>query len=444
MGSYQKPRGTEDIFYENIDKWHYLEALIRELCYIYNYQEIRTPLFEHTEVFKRKNDSSDMVNKEMYTFEDNGGRSLTLKPEGTAGIIRSFVENKLYNNPDLPIKLYYIAPNFRYERPQKGRMRIHHQFGVEAIGEKNPMIDAEVITLGYSLLQALGLQDLKVLINTLGDEESRENYKVALKDHFSHHIDTMCIDCQRRYQQNPLRILDCKIDKEHEAMKSIPDINDHLSNDSKVYFKTVLSNLRLLGIEYEVSNKLVRGLDYYSDTVFEVVSLNKEMGAQSTIFGGGRYDKLVEYFNGPKMSGIGFGMGIERLLVALEAEGIEVGEKEVIDLYVMPMDKKYQPEALSLTTIARSNGFAADMDYMARSLKAQFKASERNQAKVIAILGEDEVQQSKVTLKNTHTKKQVTISYFDMIQQLNDWLYPKEEKKHIHDDGCCQIQKHHH
>ena len=169
MGSYQKPRGTEDIFYENIDKWHYLEALIRELCYIYHYQEIRTPLFEHTEVFKRKNDSSDMVNKEMYTFEDNGGRSLTLKPEGTAGIIRSFVENKLYNNPDLPIKLYYIAPNFRYERPQKGRMRIHHQFGVEAIGEKNPMIDAEVITLGYSLLQALGLQDLKVLINTLGD-----------------------------------------------------------------------------------------------------------------------------------------------------------------------------------------------------------------------------------------------------------------------------------
>ena len=443
MANYQKPRGTDDIFGDEINKWHYLESLIRELCFLYHYQEIRTPMFEHTEVYKRSNDSSDMVNKEMYTFEDNGGRSLTLRPEGTAGIIRSFVENKLYNMADLPLKLFYIAANFRYERPQKGRTRIHHQFGVEVIGEKNPIIDAEVISLGFSLVSALGLQDLKVLINTLGDEQSRNDYKIALKDHFKNHIEGMCPDCQRRYEQNPLRILDCKVDKDHQAMQDLPDINDYLSAYSKTYFEQVLANLRMLGIEYEISTKLVRGLDYYSDTVFEVISENAEMGSQSTIFGGGRYDKLVEYFGGPEMSGIGFGMGLERLMVALEAEGISIGETEEIDLYVMPLDKKYQPQGLALATIARSNGFACEMDYLGRSFKAQFKASERSLAKVVAILGEDEVNNSQVTLKNTITKEQVTISYFDLASKLNSWLYEAEEEVHHHDESCTDHTHHH-
>jgi len=447
MSSYQTPRGTNDVFGDDINKWHYLEALIREVCFLYHYSEIRTPIFEHTEVFKRENDSSDMVNKEMYTFVDNGKRSLTLRPEGTAGIVRAFVEHKMYSNPDLPLKLYYISPNFRYERPQKGRMRIHNQFGVEVIGVKNPIIDAEVISLGYSVVSALGLQDLKVLINTLGDDVSRDNYRQALKEHFASYIETMCPDCQRRYQQNPLRILDCKVDKDHEAMKSVPDINDYLSEASSAYFNKVLEMLKMLGIDYEISPKLVRGLDYYSDTVFEVVSCNEDMGSQSTIFGGGRYDKLVEYYGGPQMSGIGFGMGIERLLVALEAEGIDVGTVDDTDLYIMALDPKYQQEALALATIARSNGFATEMDYQGRSMKAQFKAVDRTLAKVIAIIGEDEINNSQVTLKNTKTKEQLTISYFDMVDQLNKWIINEETVDHDNcdDENCaCHDEQHHH
>ncbi|MEA5026478.1 MAG: histidine--tRNA ligase [Erysipelotrichaceae bacterium] len=451
MTNYQTPRGTNDIFGDEINKWHYLEALIREICFLYHYQEIRTPIFEHTEVFKRANDSSDMVNKEMYSFEDNGGRSLTLKPEGTAGVVRCFVENKLYSLADLPLKVFYLSPIFRYERPQKGRMRIHHQFGVEVLGEKNPMLDAEVISLGYSTVSALGLQDLQVLINTLGDEESRANYRKALKEHFHSHLDTMCPDCQRRYEQNPLRILDCKVDKDHVAMQNLPDINDYLTPASKDYFNQVLNGLKMLGIDYEISSKLVRGLDYYTETVFEVISNNREMGAQSTIFGGGRYDKLVEYFGGPSMSGIGFGMGIERLLVALEAENITIGEPEELDLYIMALDRKYQPEALALATIARSNGFAAEMDYQGRSMKAQFKAADRTNAKIIALLGEDEVLNSKITLKNTKTKEQITLSYFDLVDQLNKWILADEHDHHEDeteqtecDENDCACHDHQH
>ncbi|MEA5018142.1 MAG: histidine--tRNA ligase [Erysipelotrichaceae bacterium] len=443
MSNYQKPRGTDDVYGSEITKWHYIEALIREICYLYRYHEIRTPIFEHTEVYKRQEDSSDMVNKEMYTFDDNGGRSLTLKPEGTAGIIRAFVENKLYNTTDLPLKLYYIAPNFRYERPQKGRMRIHYQFGVEAIGEKNPTVDVEVIFLGYSLLTALGLQDLKVLVNTLGDDESRSAYRSALKTHFKQHLASMCPDCQKRYEQNPLRILDCKVDKEHPAMLSAPEISDYLSEQAKTYFASVLNDLKLLGIDYQIEPKLVRGLDYYSDTVFEVVSCNKDMGSQATIFGGGRYDKLVEYYGGPKMSGIGFGMGIERLLVALEAEGIDVAQPHECDLYIMPLDASYQSEALALATIARSNGFTTDMDYQKRSMKAQFKAADRANAKVIAILGEDEIKSSQVTLKNTLTKDQVTVSYFDLLATLESWLVEEEDIDEPHDHENCDCTHHH-
>ena len=299
--SYQVPRGTQDILPKDISKWHRLEELIRQFCYVYDYEEIRTPIFEHTNVFKRGNDSSDMVNKEMYTFcLENSSTSLTLRPEGTAGVVRAFVEHKLYGQPDLPVKMYYVGPQCRHERPQKGRMRIFNQFGVEAIGAKDPLIDVETIALGWSFVSALGLSDLKVLINTLGDDASRAAYRQALKEHFKPEIAAMCPDCQRRYEQNPLRILDCKVDKEREIMKRAPKMEHYLNDESKAYFDAVLNGLDALGIPYEIDDRLVRGLDYYTHTVFEVVSVNEEMGAQSTVFAGGRYDGLVEYFGGPQ------------------------------------------------------------------------------------------------------------------------------------------------
>ncbi|MGB4984861.1 MAG: histidine--tRNA ligase [Erysipelotrichaceae bacterium] len=420
--NYQMPRGTQDIFGTEIDKWHIIESLAKDMCYLYNYEEIRTPVFEHTEVFARKNDSSDVVNKEMYTFTDNGGRSLTLRPEGTAGIIRSFVEHKMYGNADLPTKFYYIAPNFRYERPQKGRMRIHHQFGCEVIGAKSPIIDCEVITLGISVVKALGLKDIKVLINTLGDFESREAYKVALKAHFEQHIDTMCEDCKRRLIQNPLRILDCKIDADHQAMANAPKLTDYLNDESKAYFNQVLMTLEALGIEYEVNEKLVRGLDYYSHTVFEVVSVNGNMGSQSTLFGGGRYDNFVSYYGGPELSGIGFGMGIERLLVALEAENIILEEEKELDVYIMCLDPNNQTKALALATKVRAMGFSCDMDYQLRSFKAQFKSVDRQKAKVVFIMGEDEFANNEITLKHIASQTQIKIKEEEMLETLDELI----------------------
>jgi len=372
MANYQVPRGTQDVYEEAMDKWHYLEELIRDFTTVYNYKEHRTPVFEHSEVFNRENDSSDLVNKEMYTFQDNSGRSLTLRPEGTAGVIRSYVENKLFAQADQPYKCYYLSPNFRYERPQKGRMRIHHQFGAEIIGTKNPVVDAELILLGYSFVKAVGLNDLKVLINTLGDQLSRDAYRQALLDYFKPHLDKLCPDCERRYRQNPLRILDCKVDKDSEILKNAPHLSGYLNEESKTYFSGMLSCLDDLEIPYEVDDKLVRGLDYYAHTVFEVVSSNPDMGSQSTIFGGGRYDNLVEYFGGPSLSGIGFGMGIERLLVACESEKIAYPEEDGIDIFVMPLAAAYQRPALQVATECRANGYSTDMDFLGRSLKAQF------------------------------------------------------------------------
>lgn len=430
MSKYQLPRGTQDVFGSEMDKWIHLEKLIVSLTCIYNYKRIKTPIFEHTEVFKRENDSSDMVNKEMYTFEDGGGRSLTLRPEGTAGVIRSFVEHKMYGDPDLPVKFYYLEPNFRYERPQKGRMRMHHQFGVEVIGVKSHLIDVEIIDMGYSFLKLLGLREIKVLINTLGDIESRDNYQKALKEYFQNNIGDLCGDCQRRYLQNPLRILDCKVDKDSEQIKNAPKLSDYLSDESKEYFEKVLVGLQALDIEYQIDETLVRGLDYYGDTVFEVVSVNSDMGSQSTIFGGGRYDKFVEYYGGPQLSGVGFGMGIERLLVALESEGIEIGEKDGLDVYVMPLSSEVQDYCLQLTTTCRANGFITDMDYSLRKFKTMFNTVDRKKAKVVMIIGEDEFKKEQVTIKNINSQEQVTISVENMIDQLDSWL--SEEEYHEH------------
>lgn len=417
--SYQMPRGTQDILPNEIEKWHALEEYLQKFTTLYHYKEIRTPIFEHTDVFKRGNDSSDMVNKEMYTFE-KGSRSLTLRPEGTAGVCRSFVENKLFGSADLPVKLYYMGPMMRYERPQKGRQRIFNQFGVEVIGAKNPYLDVETIALGYSILSGLGLKDLVVQLNTLGDDESRNNYRDALKEHFSGHLDTLCGDCKRRYEQNPLRILDCKVDSEHEAMKNAPKISEYLNEESKDYFDKVKAGLDALEIPYTVEDRLVRGLDYYTHTVFEIVSINKEMGSQATLLAGGRYDGLIEYFGGPEMSGMGWALGMERILLALEAEQISITEEESIDAYVLCLSESAQLEAFKVVTMLRSHGFVSETDYLQRKFKAQFKSVERMNAKVAILIGEKDIANHTVTIKNIATQEQFVVSNDEIIDKMDE------------------------
>lgn len=430
--SYQMPRGTQDILPKDISKWHRIEELIRQFCYVYDYNEIRTPIFEHTNVFKRGNDSSDMVNKEMYTFQlENSKTSLTLRPEGTAGVVRSFVEHKMYGDSNLPAKLYYVGPMFRHERPQKGRQRIFHQFGVEVIGAKDPMLDVETIALGWSFVSALGLKDMKVLLNTLGDDESRKAYRTALKNHFKDEINHMCSDCRRRYEQNPLRILDCKVDQEKEVMKTAPNMKDYLNEESKKYFEKVCAGLEALGIPYEIDDRLVRGLDYYTHTVFEVVSVNQEMGSQSTVFAGGRYDGLVSYFGGPEMSGIGWAMGLERLIIACEAEGISLGNEDELDAYILCLDESVTVEALQITTMLRSAGFRCERDYLGRSFKAQFKSVERRNAKFAILVGEKEIENDCVVIKRTIDRTQFEVSIDNLVEKMDELT--EEEGEHHHE-----------
>lgn len=429
--AYQIPRGCQDVLPEQSYKWQALERLLREFCYLYNYDEIRTPIFEHTSVFKRENDSSDMVNKEMYTFTlENSSTSLTLRPEGTAGVVRSFVENKMYANPDLPVKLYYMGSMHRHERPQKGRYRIFNQFGVECLGNKSPFVDVECILLAFSILKGLGLHHIKVCINTLGDDESRKKYREALKKYFEPYLNDLCSDCKRRYEQNPLRILDCKVDHDKQFMKNAPKMKDYLNESSKEYFDTVLSLLDSLNIPYEIDDNLVRGLDYYTHTVFEIVSMNKDMGAQSTVLAGGRYDGLIPYFGGPKdMSGIGWALGMERILIALEAEGIELEDKPGLDAYVMCLDEEARMYAFQVLTELRAYGFRSEMDMQQRSFKAQFKAVDRSHAKVAILIGNTEKESNQLTIKNLADKSQKTIEKDDLIDYM-DQLINEDDHDH--------------
>ena len=418
---YQVPRGTQDIMGDDISLWQQAERIIRDQCARYGYQEIRTPVFEHTEVFKFQNDSSDMVTKEMYTFLDSGERSLTLRPEGTKGVIRAFVEHKLYGNPaELPAKLFYMGPMFRYERPQKGRYRQFHQFGVEAIGAKSPLLDAECIALGYDIAKAMGIKKVKILINTLGDDESRDAYRNALRDHFRPYLDELCADCKRRFELNPLRILDCKVDRDHPSFASAPAINDYLNEPSKKYFEEVLAALDDLGIPYQIDSRLVRGLDYYSNTVFEAVP-EDATGQQAAVFAGGQYDGLVEHFGGGSLPGVGFGMGIERMIdLAVEEGGIK-SETRSADVYVISMGN-VGSYALKATETLRKEGFSVETDYQGRSLKAQFKASDRLRARAIVIIGEDEYTNRLAVVKNTDTKEQVTVPIEQLTETVKGFL----------------------
>jgi histidyl-tRNA synthetase len=409
--SFQIPRGTQDILPSESSKWQYVEQIARELCRRYNYKEIRTPIFEHTELFLRGvGDTTDIVQKEMYTFTDRGGRSLTLRPEGTAAVVRSFVENKMYGDPNQPVKLYYLGPMFRYERPQSGRFRQFVQFGVEAIGSNDPAIDAEVIALAMDFYRMLGLKNIKLVINSLGDVSSRKAYREALIAHFKERIHEFCEDCQTRLQSNPLRILDCKKDREHELMKNAPSILDYLNDESRTYFEQVKSYLSKLEIPFEVDARLVRGLDYYNHTAFEIMSEAEGFGAITTLCGGGRYNGLVQEIGGPETPGVGFALSIERLLAALAAEGISLPIDEGIDCYVVALGEEAKKEAVSLVYALRNEGISVEKDYQDRKVKAQFKAADRLQAKYVLILGDDELARHVVNVKNMQTGEQVEVA----------------------------------
>ncbi len=416
-----KAKGTYDVLPTESHKWHMLEEKARQICVQFGYKEIRTPIFEYKEVFHRQNEQSDMVTKETYNFMDKGDRELTLRPEGTAGVIRSFVENKLYVETPLN-KLYYIGPNFRYERPQKGRFRQFSQFGVEAIGSNDPALDAEVIGLAYSFIQKLGLKGVRVRINTLGDNDSRAAFKAALQSHFTPHVETLCEDCKARIDKNPLRILDCKIDQNHPAVIKAPTTQDYLNDSSKTYFQSVLTYLDVAGIDYEIAPKLVRGLDYYTHTVFEIEADIEGFGAQNVLGGGGRYQSLVKELGGPDLPGIGFAFGMERLIIAMESENIHFKDDETNDVFFIAIDTQARIQALKLLFEARNQGLVADMDFVSTSFKAQLKAGLKSNAKYLGIIGESEIANKTVSLKNTNTQQQEEIPVKIAIRSLKSWL----------------------
>ena len=417
----QVPRGTQDILPEESYKWQFIEQRLYDIVKAYNYQEIRTPVFEATELFVRGvGGSTDIVNKEMYTFKDKGDRSLTLRPEGTASVARSYIENKMQHNVEQPIKLFYIAPMFRYERKQKGRYRQFVQFGVEAIGVEDPLIDVEVISMLMNIYKSFGLKSLNLKINSIGDMESRGKYNEALVDHFSPRIGEFCEDCQSRIHTNPMRILDCKKDRDHELVKTAPRMYDYLNDESKAYFEAVKSKLEDLNIEFEVDYNLVRGLDYYTHTAFELMSNAEGFGAITTLCGGGRYNGLLEMLDGPSETGIGFALSIERLLLALEAEGIEIPNDKGLDLYICTMNNQARSVAASLLHKLRERYISADMDYENRKLKAQMKDADRKNARHTIVLGEDELNSESVDLKNMDTGEVSRVSFDEIITKLED------------------------
>ncbi|PYZ94152.1 histidine--tRNA ligase [Salipaludibacillus keqinensis] len=416
---YKIPRGTQDILPAQSKKWQYIEQKAHDLCKRYNYQEIRTPMFEQTELFARGvGDTTDIVQKEMYTFEDRGGRSLTLRPEGTASTVRAFVENKMHGWADQPVKLYYIGPMFRYERPQSGRMRQFVQLGVEAMGSADPAIDAEVIGLAMDFYRELGLKNLKLVVNSLGDKESRNNHRNALIDHFKPRISEFCGDCQSRLEKNPLRILDCKVDRDHELMSSAPSILDYLNEESLDYFKKVQQFLNDMEIPYEVDATLVRGLDYYNNTAFEIMIDGEGFGAITTLTGGGRYNGLVEEIGGPTTPGIGFALSLERLLMALDTQGVELPVEQGLDAYLVTMGDQAKEAAPKLLHQLRKKGLTVDGDYLGRKMKGQMKAADRQQAEYVLILGEDELAQNSVMVKTMATGEQELIKLNEIMEKI--------------------------
>lgn len=413
----KRMKGTYDIT-SDIRYYQAIEKQIQKVSRLFNYQEIRTPHFEQQALFHRSvGQDTDIVSKETYDFKDRGGRMNTLRPEGTAGVVRAFIENKLYAEPKLPQKYYYLGNMFRYERPQKGRFREFYQFGAEAFGSNHPAIDAEIIAYAVTLLRGLKLNNVTVHLNTLGDKASKAAFEVALKNHFKDDIEHMCQDCQTRYQENPLRILDCKVDQDKAIMQSAPKTIDYLTKTDQKHFTLVQDYLKAMNIDVIVDHNLVRGLDYYTHTVFEIKVSKDLLGSQNAICGGGRYNHLVETLGGPEVPAVGFAFGIERLVMALKENDYPLVE-DAIHLYLLILDDTARLKAVEIAQKLRLGGIITELDYMEKSFKAQFKQSAHHNARFVGILGENEVKENQINVKDQQSEVEETIALDDLYIEL--------------------------
>ena len=401
-------KGTKDVLPKDVHKNQYIEATALDIASKFGYKEIRTPVFEHTELFQRGvGDTTDVVQKEMYTFDDKGGRSITLRPEGTSGAVRSYLENGLCNEA-LPQKVCYLTSCYRYEKPQAGRLREFHQFCVECFGSASPLADAEIIALAKSIFDTLGVKDLSLEINSIGCPTCRAEYHKALKEYFSSRKDELCDTCKSRLDRNPMRILDCKSPICHEIAEGAPVVIDYLCDECKEHFENVQKYLKAQNIEYTINPQIVRGLDYYTKTVFEFVS--NSIGAQGTVCGGGRYDGLVEELGGQHTPSLGFGMGIERLMLLMEAQGCEFPEAEKPDLFIVALGEKATLKAVEIAKDMREEGFSALLDLNQRSVRAQMKYADKLGAKFNVVIGDNEVEAKTAKLKNMQTGEETEIN----------------------------------
>lgn len=426
----QRPKGTNDIYGREAKIWKCVEAVIDQVMEKYNYNYIRTPIFESSELFHRGiGETTDIVTKETYDFVDRGDRHLSLRPEGTAGVCRSYIENKMYGDANQPVKVYYNGTMYRYERPQSGRDRELTQFGMEILGSDDPLSDAEIISAAVNIYKLLGLKEIKVNINSLGDTASRNNYREALVEYFRPHIDEFCDDCKERFLKNPLRILDCKVDADNEILKNAPKTIDYLNEESKERFEKVKDYLDIMQIDYEVNPSIVRGLDYYNHTVFEIEAKVKGFGANNVIGAGGRYNGLVKELGGPETPCIGFASGIGRLVMALELEKAKLPIVDSIDLFLMYVNEDEKKYAVYLAQELRMAGFIVETEYTGRSLKGQFKQADRLNSKFLVILNSEDLNNNEVKVKNNKTKEEEIIS-------LDALIYYLDEKLTIDSDDC--------
>lgn len=415
------PRGTKDMLPEVSYKWHFVEDKFKCLCKQYGFKEIRTPIFEHTELFQRGvGDSTDIVRKEMYTFEDHGHRSITLKPEGTSPVVRAFIENKLYALPQ-PSKYFYITPCFRYEKPQSGRLREFHQFGVEIFGTPKMTADAEVICLADDFLKELGIKDIGLRINSVGCPTCRASYREALRAFLKPHYDGLCADCRERYERNPMRTLDCKVPSCNEITKNAPHMTDYLCEECSLAFRELQEDLDAFGIEYEIDTNIVRGLDYYTRTAFEFVTT--QIGAQGTVCGGGRYDDLIEQIGGPATPGVGFGLGIERLLLLMESAGVEIPKEGGPKALIAVMGGGAKRKGLSLMRDFRKRGLSVQMDNLERNFKGQMKYADRLGTQYVILIGDNELASGVASVKNMAKSEQREVPF----EELYDMLCEEEK-----------------
>ena len=423
----QAPRGTRDVLPDESYLWQLIEKTQREVCALHGIREVRTPVFEHTELFQRSvGDTTDVVQKEMYTFKDRGDRSITLKPEGTAGTVRAFIESSLYAQP-LPQKMCYInCPVFRYEAPQSGRLREHHQFGIEIFGAPDASCDAELISLALDVIGRMGVKNLMLRINSIGCPECRETYKKRLIEFLNERKGDLCKDCLNRLERNPLRVLDCKEEGCKRATVGAPSILDNLCDECKTHFENLKRYLDAMGIAYEVDSRIVRGLDYYTKTVFEIITKvpgeNGKPDSELTVCGGGRYDGLVEQVGGPKCAGIGFGMGTERLIMVMKQQGVQPEPPLLYDAFIVTMGDDARVEGIKLARELRANGVKCDIDHAARSMKAQFKYANKLGAPVVAVIAGDELAQGVVKIKDMAKSEEHTIARADVAAEIKKML----------------------